>query len=67
MWVNKFEAERDGNVIHFYEPLDTTAPQDAHPWCCYLRMVTFYKWPLQARADHSFEKWDEVETAWKTN
>ncbi len=49
----------------FYEPIRTTAPADARPYCCYLNRVIFYKHPRTLAPDgFHYEQWDEVESAW---
>ncbi|MCL5997077.1 MAG: hypothetical protein M1546_13620 [Chloroflexi bacterium] len=65
MWRNSFETEAHGlRGMYFYEPITTAAPPSAKPYCCYMNHVIFYKQPYQVLPDHSFEKWDEVETQW---
>lgn len=65
MWVNEFEVERDGRwIMYFYEPLDTDAPANAHPYCCHLNTVVFYKHPLHVRANGMFEEYDRTKTKW---
>lgn len=62
MWINSFESEPGAapHLITFYEPLPTIAPQEAHPYCCYLKTVIFYKPPFPG----NLEIIDQVETQW---
>jgi hypothetical protein len=66
MWINAFETEAAGaRGRTFWEPIRTTAPQTARPYCCYLSTVIFYKVPRALTPDgREFERWDTVESAW---
>lgn len=65
MWRNTFEAEPYGvRGLYFYEPIQTAAPPEAKPYCCYLRRIIFYKQPREVMPDHTYAKWDEVDSQW---
>lgn len=46
-WTAEGEIESVANASsllkYIYEPLETHAPQDAEPYCCYLNTVIFYE------------------------
>lgn len=66
MWHNTFETEPYGvRGRYFYEPIATTAPKDAQPYCCYIRTVMFYEQPYRV-VDGMYAKHDQVETQWDT-
>lgn len=61
-WINHFDAETNRlnpNRAIFWEPLQTTAPQNAEPYCCLLNTVIFYK-----PGKRGLEQYDEVKTEW---
>jgi len=63
MWINTFESETTTGFPHlitFYEPLPTSAPWEAYPYCCYIRTVIFYKPPFPG----NLEIIDQIETQW---
>jgi hypothetical protein len=65
VWQSTFEAAPYGERgRYFFEPLSTTAPADAQPYCCYTRTVIFYKKPYRSDGRGNFVKYDEVETEW---
>lgn len=47
LWNVEGEVESVPNATHLlkyvYQPLETHAPEDAEPWCCYFKTVIFYE------------------------
>jgi hypothetical protein len=64
MWRNKFPAQLlSPNLIEFCEPLSTSAPIHARPYCCYVRTVIFYEYPYRV-VDGCYAQHDKIDTAW---
>lgn len=66
MWLNQFETEADGkNRIMIWEPLDTTAPREAQPYCCDLSTIIFYHKPYTLDEQGTgYKEYARVESAW---
>ena len=66
MWYNNelnFRVVADesapNNWVKIFEPLVTTAPKTARPYCCYIRTIIFYKSFLPTDPDY-LKKVDQV-------
>lgn len=59
MYINRhFRFEQETKHFgYFWEPLPTTAPPDAKPYCCYISTVIFYQ-------EYYAPEIDRVETQW---
>jgi hypothetical protein len=65
MYLNTHPTEPYGERgLYLYEPLPTTAPADASPYCYHFNRIVFRKTPLRIGTDSTYEKWDEVSSAW---
>lgn len=49
-------------LIEVIEPLETDAPAEAGPFCCYSQTVIFYKLPYTDDGTGNYDRWDELET-----
>lgn len=49
-------------IIGIAEKLNTSAPKEAYPFCCYAQTVIFYKWPYTDDGTGNYQKWDSIET-----
>lgn len=63
MWYNEFETEQDDRLRIFWEPIETTAPKEAHPYTCYVDCIIFYKHPQHSRTT-DFSEFDRVTIKW---
>lgn len=66
MYINReFRFEQESKRFgYFWEPLNTSAPQEAHPYCCYLSTVIFYRKPYQDEIDRVETQWDLLGERW---
>lgn len=68
MYINlSFRFERTGNrSAYFWEPLPTSAPPDAKPYCCYISTVIFYGEYYAPEIDRVETQWNLLGERWTT-
>lgn len=66
-WIAEGEVESmphaSSLLKYIYEPLETHAPQDAEPYCCYLKTVIFYEGRAWGNAAKEITRCDHYDLA----
>lgn len=65
MWLNtSFEAQITKHMAVFIEPLQTTAPPEARPYCYGVGHIAFYYYPYEVDGNGGFKKHDDIRSTW---